>query len=121
MKEINEVPVSYDELREYMAALTRAVKRGEHFDPHSEMAKKHPGDLETALAIIMRASAFSELNVEDFKGFGYEIKGGGFDMVSLAAVHAAAECPLRGEKYPYFDPAEFRELCLKHADTEGTS
>ena len=119
MKEINEVPVSFDDLREYMAALTRAVKRCEDFDPHIEMAKTHPDNPDTASAIILRMSAFSELNVEDFKGFGYEIKSVAFDMVSFAAIRAAAECQLQGEKYPYFDAVEFHKLCLKHADAEG--
>lgn len=121
MKQINEVPVSYGQLREYMAAITKAVKAGEHFDPRAEMARAHPNDPLTAFAIIMRMSAFSELNVEDFKGFGFEATSGSFDMVSSAAIRAAAECPLKGEKYPFFDAVEFHKLCLKHADAEGSS
>ncbi len=121
LKEINKVLVSFDELRQLMAAHKDAVERGEDFDPHIELVKMFPGDPDKATAIILRMTAFSKLNVEDFKGFGFEVKSGGFQIVNEAAVRAAAECPLQGESYPVFNAAEFHQLCLKHANAKGTS
>jgi hypothetical protein len=123
LKEINKVPVSFDELRQLMAAQNDAVERGESFDPHIALVKMFPGDPGKATAIIIRMTAFAKLNVEDFKGFGFEVKSGGFEMVNEAAIRAAAECPLQGEgeSYPVFNAAEFHQLCLKHANAEGTS
>ena len=121
LKEINKVLVSVGELSELMAAHSGAVERGEHFDPHIELVKMFPGNPDKATAIIMRMTAFSKLNVEDFKGFGFEVKSGGFQIVNEAAVRAAAECPLQGESYPVFNAAEFHQLCLKHANAKGTS
>ncbi len=121
LKEINKVLVSFDELRQLMAAHKDAVERGEDFDPHIVLVKMFPGDPDKATAIILRMTAFSKLNVEDFKGFGFEVKSGGFQIVNEAAVRAAAECPLQGESYPVFNAAEFHQLCLKHANAKGTS
>ena len=121
LKEINKVLVSFDELRQLMAAHKYAVERGEDFDPNIVLVKMFPGDPDKATAIILRMTAFSKLNVEDFKGFGFEVKSGGFQIVNEAAVRAAAECPLQGESYPVFNAAEFHQLCLKHAIAKGTS